>query len=62
MTLKSDLSKRGSYEAPFSLETYRAVMGQPRCACGNDEAEDDRGAVLRCPVHGIGVDLEEQGS
>lgn len=23
-----------------------------RCCCGNGEAEDDRGAVLRCPVHG----------
>ena len=25
------------------------------CACGNGEAEDDRGAVLRCPVHGPGA-------
>lgn len=25
-----------------------------RCACGNGEAEEDRGAVLRCPVHGQG--------
>lgn len=23
------------------------------CTCGNGEAEEDRGAVLRCPVHGI---------
>lgn len=22
------------------------------CVCGNGEAEEDRGAVLRCPVHG----------
>lgn len=22
------------------------------CCCGNGEAEDDRSAVLRCPVHG----------
>lgn len=22
------------------------------CACGNGEAEDDRGAVLRCAIHG----------
>lgn len=23
-----------------------------RCVCGRGEAEDDRGAVLRCPTHG----------
>jgi phage/plasmid primase-like uncharacterized protein len=25
-----------------------------RCTCGDGSAEEDRGAVLRCPVHGIG--------
>ena len=27
----------------------------PECACGHREAEGDRTAVLRCPVHGQGV-------
>ena len=31
-----------------------------RCVCGNGEAEDDRGAVLRCPVHGPAFDEQER--
>lgn len=31
------------------------------CTCGNGEAEDDRGAVLACLVHGPAGDLEDPG-
>jgi hypothetical protein len=27
------------------------------CTCGNGEAEEDRGAVIACAVHGIGQPL-----
>jgi len=30
-----------------------------RCCCGSGEAEDDRGAVLRCPVHGPSPEREQ---
>jgi hypothetical protein len=37
------------------LDRVRDARGDDeaaRCCCGNGEAEEDRGAVLRCPVHG----------
>jgi tRNA U54 and U55 pseudouridine synthase Pus10 len=30
-----------------------------RCTCGNGEAEEDRGAVLRCPIHGFEARTQE---
>jgi ABC-type branched-subunit amino acid transport system ATPase component len=33
-------------------------MDVHRCTCGDGSAEEDRGAVLACPVHGIGADFD----
>lgn len=42
---------RRGLEAAGLLDHPRGAV----CVCGNGEAEDDRGAVLRCPVHGPGA-------
>lgn len=39
----------GAANAGHTLYTITAG-----CVCGNGEAEEDRGAVLRCPIHGPG--------
>jgi hypothetical protein len=49
-------------EPPFA-DDARVGSGhdeRARCSCGDGSAEEDRGAVLRCPVHGIGS--QEVGS
>lgn len=39
--------------ALLSLHDYLNDVDAARtCICGDDEAEDDRSAVLRCPIHG----------
>jgi hypothetical protein len=44
--------------AMFAHLTATRRAFDERCVCGNGEAEDDRGAVLRCPVHGPAFDEE----
>lgn len=35
-----------------TVRTLTVVAVEDGCCCGNGEAEEDRSAVLRCPVHG----------
>lgn len=40
---------------PELREALVAVGRAAMCVCGNGEAEEDRFAVLRCPIHGQGA-------
>ncbi|MDQ1584547.1 MAG: hypothetical protein QOF36_2601 [Microbacteriaceae bacterium] len=36
------------------LAVLEKAVERPACTCGDGSAEEDRSAVLRCPVHGHG--------
>lgn len=46
-------STRNRLVAEWDNDDHLSVRFE-RCTCGDGSAEEDRGAVLRCPVHGIG--------